>query len=219
MIALRMDETMGSAKLASSAFHPHGGHVPPLLDSERVASQHQIMKSDSSYPPLRFLSEWTEIRKSRNHLPHWDAERNACFITFRLADSLPAGIFYPNGGPSATHGWRITRSHGPLKRKRPTTSVFPPASIRRWMRDTDRAFWASWETRLLFQTLSPAAMRWITCSTRGSSCQIMCMCWFLRFRKSRYPDWWPDGNASAPRGSTKRLVRRVPFDRRITSTA
>jgi hypothetical protein len=57
-----------------------------------VAYQLVIMNSNSSYPPLRFLSEWTEIRKSRNHLPHWDAERIACFITFRLADSLPADL-------------------------------------------------------------------------------------------------------------------------------
>ena len=54
------------------------------------------MNPDSSYPPLRFLSEWMEIRKSRNHLPHWDAERITCFITFRLADSLPADL-YPSG--------------------------------------------------------------------------------------------------------------------------
>ncbi len=39
--------TMGSAKLSSSSFHPHGGHVPPLLgehvslllDSKRMAHQ------------------------------------------------------------------------------------------------------------------------------------------------------------------------------------
>jgi REP element-mobilizing transposase RayT len=50
------------------------------------------MEQDASYPDLRFLGQWTEIRKSRNHLPHWDAGRTACFVTFRLADSLPAPL-------------------------------------------------------------------------------------------------------------------------------
>ncbi|MCP5544641.1 MAG: hypothetical protein H7A49_12125 [Akkermansiaceae bacterium] len=50
------------------------------------------MNPESSYPSLRFLSEWSEIRKGKNRLPHWDANRIACFITFRLADSLPLDL-------------------------------------------------------------------------------------------------------------------------------
>ncbi len=38
---------------------------------------------------MRFLSEWSKIRKTRNRLPHWQSGQTACFITFRLADSLP----------------------------------------------------------------------------------------------------------------------------------
>ncbi len=93
--------TMRSAKLSHHWHLIHiGGHAPPLLDSQLVVRQRRCMNSDSGYPPLRFLSEWTEIRKSRNHLPHWDAGRITCFITFRLADSLPADLLA---------AWRVER--------------------------------------------------------------------------------------------------------------
>ncbi len=92
MIALRMPGRLNSRSSRHRLAILIGGRVPPLLDSVCVILQLRIMNSDSSHPQLHFLSEWTEIRKSRNHLPHWNAERIACFITFRLADSLPADL-------------------------------------------------------------------------------------------------------------------------------
>lgn len=51
------------------------------------------MDSDShSYPSLRFLGDESELRMSYNRLPHWQSGQTACFITFRLADSLPEAL-------------------------------------------------------------------------------------------------------------------------------
>jgi len=51
------------------------------------------MNSDSSsYPELRFLSEFEKIGKLQNHLPHWNQDRATCFITFRLGDSIPTKL-------------------------------------------------------------------------------------------------------------------------------
>jgi len=44
----------------------------------------------TSYPVLKFLSEFAEIHQTRNHLPHWRQDRATYFLTFRLADSIPA---------------------------------------------------------------------------------------------------------------------------------
>lgn len=38
-----------------------------------------------------FYSEHADKSIHRRHLPHWGQEATLCFITFRLADSLPAG--------------------------------------------------------------------------------------------------------------------------------
>ncbi len=46
-------------------------------------------QDSSSYPELKFLSEFAEIGKLRNRLPHWSQDRATCFITFRLGDSIP----------------------------------------------------------------------------------------------------------------------------------
>ena len=54
----------------------------------------------SEYPQLIFLGETSEIRQLRNRLPHWQVQNAACFITFRLADSLPASLIA---------AWRIER--------------------------------------------------------------------------------------------------------------
>jgi type I restriction enzyme R subunit len=45
-----------------------------------------------AYPDLRFLSDESEIRELRNRLPHWQLDQTACFVTFRLNDSLPADV-------------------------------------------------------------------------------------------------------------------------------
>jgi hypothetical protein len=100
------------------------------LDFERVALQRRIMNSDPSYPPMGFLSEWTEIRKSRNHLPHWDAERIACFITFRLADSLPADLLSE---------WRNERDAWLIDHPKPWTSETESAYHKRFSTRIDQA--------------------------------------------------------------------------------
>ena len=70
-----------------------GGHVPPLLDAPSPPWHAFLMNSDpSAYPELRFLGEFSEIQEFRNRLPHWHLEKAACFISFRLADSLPAAL-------------------------------------------------------------------------------------------------------------------------------
>ena len=70
-----------------------GGRVPPLLDELSPTWQVYLVNSDSSaYPELRFLGEFSEIQEFRNRLPHWHVKNAACFVTFRLADSLPATL-------------------------------------------------------------------------------------------------------------------------------
>ncbi len=41
---------------------------------------------------LRFFNPLAEIAKTRNHLPHWQQPGATYFITFRLADAVPAGL-------------------------------------------------------------------------------------------------------------------------------
>lgn len=44
-----------------------------------------------SHPyPMKFFNPFEEIRVTRNNLPHWQQPGTAYFITFRMADSLPA---------------------------------------------------------------------------------------------------------------------------------
>jgi REP element-mobilizing transposase RayT len=38
---------------------------------------------------LKFFNEFAEIEKSRNRLPHWQQDRAAYFVTYRLGDSIP----------------------------------------------------------------------------------------------------------------------------------
>ena len=51
-----------------------------------------MQPNDAHYPILRFLNEFSEIGKSRNRLPHWHQDGATCFVTFRLGDSIPAGV-------------------------------------------------------------------------------------------------------------------------------
>jgi REP element-mobilizing transposase RayT len=39
-----------------------------------------------------FFNPYEEIRQSANRLPHWEQAGAPCFITFRLADSLPESL-------------------------------------------------------------------------------------------------------------------------------
>ena len=41
---------------------------------------------------LRFFNPYAEVRQTENVLPHWQQEGAAYFITFRLADSIPASL-------------------------------------------------------------------------------------------------------------------------------
>jgi REP element-mobilizing transposase RayT len=45
-----------------------------------------------AYPELKFLDGAGEIRRHHNRLPHWQQSRTACFVTFRLWDSIPADL-------------------------------------------------------------------------------------------------------------------------------
>ena len=42
---------------------------------------------------LRFYNPWAETSVGVNRLPHWDQPGATYFLTFRLADSLPQGLF------------------------------------------------------------------------------------------------------------------------------
>ncbi len=41
---------------------------------------------------LRFFDPMADTEVTANHLPHWDQDGRTYFVTFRAADSLPAGI-------------------------------------------------------------------------------------------------------------------------------
>lgn len=45
-----------------------------------------------TWQPIRFFRSDTETARSRNRLPHWEQEGACYFLTFRLADSLPAPL-------------------------------------------------------------------------------------------------------------------------------
>jgi putative transposase len=71
------------------------------------------MDSDPSpYPGLKFLSEFTELHKTHNRLPHWQQDQAAYFLTFRLADSIPADLL---------RQWRQERDDWTQKHPEPWT--------------------------------------------------------------------------------------------------
>lgn len=88
------------------------------------------MNPDDAYPPLRFLSEWSEVRISRNRLPHWDSARIACFITFRLADSLPEDLL---------SAWRIDRDTWLADHPKPWTAETEAEFHKRFSSRIDQA--------------------------------------------------------------------------------
>jgi REP element-mobilizing transposase RayT len=51
-----------------------------------------VSSDPTAFPELRFLGEFSEIQEFRNRLPHWHLKNAACFITFRLADSIPSSL-------------------------------------------------------------------------------------------------------------------------------
>lgn len=63
-----------------------------MLDVSHRMNVDISMNSDPIYPSLQFLGQESEIEVGRNRLPHWQAGQVACFITFRLADSLPRNV-------------------------------------------------------------------------------------------------------------------------------
>lgn len=66
----------------------------------------------SSYPDLKFLNEFAEIGKHHNRLPHWQQMRAACFVTFRLGDSIPSDLLSK---------WRDDRDAWLLEHPKPWT--------------------------------------------------------------------------------------------------
>jgi putative transposase len=67
----------------------------------------------SPYPVLKFLNEYAEIHKTLNHLPHWQQDQSTYFLTFRLADSIPADLL---------HQWQREREHWILNHPKPWTA-------------------------------------------------------------------------------------------------
>ena len=41
---------------------------------------------------MRFFNPYAEIRETENRLPHWQQDGAVYFITFRLADAVPAKL-------------------------------------------------------------------------------------------------------------------------------
>jgi putative transposase len=42
--------------------------------------------------PLHFFNPYSELRQTENRLPHWEQNGAIYFVTFRLADSIPAKL-------------------------------------------------------------------------------------------------------------------------------
>ena len=41
---------------------------------------------------VTYFNPWAEVQMKSNHLPHWEQSAATYFLTFRLADSLPAAL-------------------------------------------------------------------------------------------------------------------------------
>jgi putative transposase len=50
---------------------------------------------------LHFFNPYAEVRHTENLLPHWQQEGAVCFVTFRLADSIPAHLLEEWGSERA----------------------------------------------------------------------------------------------------------------------
>ncbi len=59
--------------------------MPGDAASSRVKSTPQ----DAASPSLNFYNPDFDIKTARHNLPHWDQAETLCFVTFRLADSIP----------------------------------------------------------------------------------------------------------------------------------
>ena len=49
-----------------------------------------MKKANYLPPPPNFYSFRGELTATRANLPHWNRQNTACFVTFRLFDSLPS---------------------------------------------------------------------------------------------------------------------------------
>src|SRR5689334_14680756 len=45
-----------------------------------------------SEPPRRYFSNFAQTEESVHRLPHWTQGEVPCFVTWRLADSIPIGL-------------------------------------------------------------------------------------------------------------------------------
>lgn len=81
----------------------------------------------SSYPELKFLNGFAEIGKHRNLLPHWQQAQVACFVTFRLGDSIPSDLLSQ---------WRKDRDAWLLEHPKP------------WSSETEKSYHLKFSSRI-----------------------------------------------------------------------
>ncbi len=81
---LRNIEEIVEAEREASAAGARNTGVPPVLACGRPACR---------VPFKAFAPDW-EIQKHRRNLPHWEQPGATYFITFRLADSIPASLIH-----------------------------------------------------------------------------------------------------------------------------
>ncbi|RYD20585.1 MAG: hypothetical protein EOP88_14500 [Verrucomicrobiaceae bacterium] len=89
----RSSSSFASHARVGSETHPP--HVLPKCGLRRqslVSIFYHMEPSASAYPVLRFFNPLCQTRKAGETLPHWQQDHVTYFVTFRLADSLPASM-------------------------------------------------------------------------------------------------------------------------------
>ncbi len=61
------------------------GAASPRLDDQAGRGRPGSLK-------LTFFNPWNEVRHTSNYLPHWQQPGATYFVTFRMADSIPAHL-------------------------------------------------------------------------------------------------------------------------------
>ena len=90
----------GDASLRGSGVSPlcNGGASSALKrrDAASPSAAPSAAFSDVACPPApRFFSRFASTACTKANLPHWDQDGVTCFVTFRLADSLPREKLLP----------------------------------------------------------------------------------------------------------------------------
>ena len=95
MTAGRMCGAHGAAALGGAASSRAIGYAarqdaaPPRRGWEGSGRKDAVRENGEGRSPVRFFSPRAPLGRTRHHLPHWEQEGTSCFVTFRLADSLP----------------------------------------------------------------------------------------------------------------------------------